>query len=105
MTTNILLFTALAILLYFALVRNTQVYFFQTKIVDGAHGNLIHWLHGLKDDHELMRRWGEYQEKKKMVDKICDKYSYPGMVFSLRPLKLEYWYDEEEITFINEGEL
>ena len=38
-----------------------------------------------------------------MVDKICDKYSYARMIFSFRPLKLEYWYDEEEIAFINEG--
>ena len=103
MTANIFLFTALAIAIYFFFVRNTQVYFFQTKISDGAYGNLIHWLDGLKDDDELIQRWGEYLKKKKMVDKICDKYSYARMIFSFRPLKLEYWYDEEEIAFINEG--
>lgn len=101
---NIFLFTALGIAIYFFLVRNTQVFHFQTKISDGAYDNIIHWLDGIKDDNELKRRWGEYREKKKMVNKICDKYSYERMLFSFKPLKLEYWYDEEEIAFIKDGE-
>ena len=32
---------------------------------------------------------------------FLDKYSYGRMVLSFRPLKLEYWYTDEEIKEIN----
>lgn len=32
---------------------------------------------------------------------FIDKYSYFRMVFSFKPLKLEYWYTQEEINELN----
>lgn len=36
-----------------------------------------------------------------IADAIVDKWTYEQMLFSLKPLKLKYWYTDEEIDFIN----
>lgn len=40
------------------------------------------------------------EDWKSVWDKFYYKYSYMQMFFSFRPLKLEYWYTEEEINKI-----
>ena len=35
------------------------------------------------------------------ADDICNKTSFERMVYSLKPLKMKYWYTDEEIDFIN----
>lgn len=32
---------------------------------------------------------------------FCDKHSYDRMLYSLKPLKLKYWFTDEEIKEIN----
>lgn len=34
-------------------------------------------------------------------DDIYDKYSYDDMLYSFKPLKLEYWFTQEEIDLMN----
>jgi hypothetical protein len=89
--------------LYFFLIRNVQVFHFQTTISNAAHQNVIDWLDSLENDDELNRRRDEYEAKAKMLDRICNKLSYEKMLFSFRPLTLESWFDEKEIEFIEDG--
>ena len=89
--------------LYFFLIRNVQVFHFQTTISDAAHQNAIDWLNSLENDDELNRRRDEYEAKTKMLNRICNKLSYEKMLFSFRPLTLEHWFDEKEIEFIEAG--
>lgn len=38
-------------------------------------------------------------------DSIWYKHSYDSMLYSFKPLKLNYWFTPEEIRFIEEGKL
>ena len=99
----ILLVSTVAFLLYMGLIRNTNVYNFRTEVCNAAYNNLINWLSNLEDDIELQKKEYEYLFKKHMAKYICNKHSYFKMLFVLKPLRLENWYSDEEIEFINEG--
>ena len=43
----------------------------------------------------------KFDEIPDKLSEILSKYSYESMVFSLKSLKLERWYTEEEIKFMN----
>lgn len=92
-----------AFLLYMAFIRNTNVYNFQTKVCDAVYNNLINWLSNIEDDIELQKKEYEYLFKQHMAKHIIDKHSYLKMLLVLKPLRLENWYSDEEIEFINEG--
>ena len=54
-----------------------------------------------------VRRLKEYAEsdeerkEKNAFDWFASKYSYEQFLYSLKPLKLEYWYTKEELKEIN----
>ena len=72
---------ALLVASFYVMIRNHRVYKFQD---------------------EFVKRRAEYEETDRMIKRITSK-SYERMVFSFKPLKLEYWYSEEEIAFIKKG--
>ena len=85
----------------YLLWRNNKVYNFRIKIIDDCHNVLNNFLDSLKDDEELYERYEEYKYLETKKDEILSKHSYESMLFSLKPLKLERWYTEEEIKFMN----
>jgi len=103
MIQTILFICVIAFLLYMAFIRNTNVYNFRTEVYNAAYDNVINWLSNLEDDIELQKKEYEYLFKKHMAKHICNKHSYFKMLFVLKPLRLENWYSDEEIEFINEG--
>ncbi len=99
---NTLFIFFLTISLYI-LIRNFRVYRFQMRITDGCFGYLLGYLHQFKDDSEFSEHLDEYYEKQSIMYEMADRYSYGSMLFSFTPLKLEYWFDDDEIRFIEEG--
>lgn len=72
------------ILSIFILCRNDKVYTFRMGIIEMCHRyNMYHAIRGL-----------EYTDA---YSRFLDKYTYNRMTFSFRPLKLKYWFTEEEI--------
>lgn len=68
----------------YTLARNHFVWKFRGKIIDLCHEHNIRKLkEGL--DYESAYEW------------FYDKHSYYKMVFSFKPLELEYWWTKEEI--------
>ena len=67
--------------------RNEAVFRFRTELIDMASDAAIRILFdGGKEWH-------------KPYD-IVERYSYDRMLYSLRPLKLEAWFTEEEIKIL-----
>lgn len=75
---------ALLALAGYLFVRNYFVYKFRTDIIDLCH------------KHNL-RRIGKSLIYDSANRCFLDKYSYKDMLLSFKPLKLKYWYTEEEI--------
>lgn len=73
----------LSILNLYFIKRNNKVYDFRMRIIDLTHS-------GIMLDEELFY--------KRMY--LSDKHSYNKMLYSFKPLKLEYWYTPEEIKLI-----
>jgi len=81
--------------------RNENVYNFRIEVINKCYDVLGSFLESLKNDKELNERHEELEQLKMKKDEILSKHSYESMVFSLKPLKLKYWYTNEEIEFMN----
>ena len=76
----------LLVLASYLFVRNFFVMKFGAKIID------LCYKHNLRRIDEA---WGGDYES--AYDWFFHKYSYGKFLFSFKPLKLKYWYTEEEI--------
>ena len=92
---------ALLVASFYVMIRNHRVYKFQVIVGEMAFLVMDDFLSSVKAD-EFVKRRAEYEETDRMIKRITSK-SYERMVFSFKPLKLEYWYSEEEIAFIKKG--
>lgn len=89
----------LSILLVFAvyfLIRNDKVLYFRLNYTRNAYNYLYKTLHCCIDEEDL----DEYYKLRNRVYNTIDRYSYNKILFSFKPLKLEYWFTEEEIKYL-----
>lgn len=89
---TITIFLALSILLTigcgYMLCRNDRVHQFQIWLIKQSSEAGASYL-----------RMGQY-DKYLLVDSLTDKHSYERMLYSFKPLKLKYWFTEEEISLL-----
>ncbi len=85
----------------YVMIRNHRVYTFRKMVCDLSYMALDDFVSSQKCG-DIMKNLEEYEEKRRMVKGINDR-SYDRMLYSFKPLKLEYWYSEEEIVFIKKG--
>ena len=90
----------IVVAIYF-LWRNNKVYDFRIEINNKCYGVVRDFLSSIKNDKELYERYGEYKQLEMKMDEILSKHSYESMLYSLKLLKLKYWYTNEEIEFMN----
>jgi hypothetical protein len=81
--------------------RNNKTCVFQIEINKKCHNVLINFLNSLENDKEFYERLEEYEQLETKANEIRSKHSYSSMLFSLKPLKYEYWFTDEEIEFMN----
>ncbi|WP_299230254.1 hypothetical protein [uncultured Bacteroides sp.] len=67
------------------------------RTFDTEHKAWKMWEHGKIDLEDAIAA-------ENMGRRIRSKHSFASMLFSLRPLCIEFWYDEEEVKFLN-GEI
>lgn len=96
---TIICLLALAVCIYF-LNRNKQVGEFQMYIVYLAFKPEETYLKCTPDDKFSLK---EYHALLNQRDKIINAVSYERMLYSIKPLKLKYWYTEEQIKFLTDG--
>lgn len=88
MTHSFLLLLIWGIVLFFGIfiiARNNQIYYFRAFILDLSAS--------------YCRRHIE-EDCKSAFDWFYGKWNYEQMLFSFKPLKLEYWFTDEEIREI-----
>ena len=100
---EILLLIVLLTTLYICVYRNTKVYFFDTSICDKVFDHSFRFLNSCKTDEDFHKRGKEWKLIQEYQSKILNKYSYSQLLFSFKPLKLKYWFTEDEIEFIERG--
>lgn len=90
MSYSLVFLILLLILCGYFLIRNNKVLKFRL------------YLCNLCSEYEYKRiNKGIFNAEYTAFEWFLDKYSYDKMLFSFYPLKLEYWYTEEEIKKIN----
>ena len=82
-----LVFIILCLLELNLFIRNEYVYEFKVKI--------------LNDVYRPKQNANLSEDNLKIADAIIEKLIRDQMLFSFKPLKLKYWFTDEEIDFIN----
>ena len=95
----ILIFT---ITFIYLMIRNELVCKFLTHCSKAACNNMVNYINSMKDDEEFNKNRDKYAVLLKMRDSIYEK-SYDRVLFSLKPLKLKYWFTPEQIEFLRNG--
>ena len=86
-----MLFMTLVIAVYIG-KRNDKVYTFSIHIIDCSHDEIQRVI------HEDIDRGKQLIEQ---IEKMYKRNSYERMLFSIKPLKIKYWFTEEEIRTFN----
>lgn len=85
----LLLMIILLYIIYICFIRNIKVYSFRKYIADLTYLKSLNMLNNNISMEEIDHLWD-----------IIRKISYNQMLFSFKPLKLEYWFTKEEIEKI-----
>lgn len=84
MSALVIVFLVLLVCSLYIFFRNNKVYLFSLEVIDLAHNTAEKHIDAGMDD------WED-------VCDLTEKHGYMRMLFSFKPLKLEYWYTEDEI--------
>lgn len=87
-------------------IRNIMVYKFRKYIINICYTHTMEYLNDRLNnfiDYEISTNI--YHKAVNMRNNIIDKYKYEEMIFSIKPLKLDKWFTEEEVNFIEFGTL
>lgn len=76
-----LMVIVLALAIWFGLIRNSMVYNFRGKIIKKVFRPDRNWINRLE---------------------VLDSVSYYDMLFSIKPLKLNSFFNEEQIKILNQ---
>ncbi len=87
----VILFMAIVIAVYLD-IRNDRVYAFSKHIIACSHDEIQRVL------YEDIDRGKQLLEQ---FNKIDDRNTYDRMLYSIKPLKVKYWFTEEEIKTFN----
>ena len=98
----IILLVLLILLVYcfYILYRNDKVYDFSIGLDNILYDELKRILNTYKDDGEFYEDKINYNYIKEKIEILLNKHSYNKYLFSFKPLKLEKWFNEEELKFI-----
>lgn len=99
----IVLISLLLVFGFYVMIRNEMVCRFriiQNHIVCGL---IINYLEYIKDNiDEAQPMMAVYNSLNEKGDYLRNKYTYAQMLFSFKPLRLECWYTEDELSFLKE---
>lgn len=97
----IVLFNAL-LASFYMLIRNERVCVFRIMLNHMTSDLVINYIYSFKNDEEFTQHFSEYECLDKASEHLQDKYTYRQMLFSFKPLRLESWFTEDELSFLKE---
>ena len=102
MIANLILLVVLVliVLCLYILRRNNKVFCFSISLNDLLFDELKRILNTYKNDYEFSKDKNNYNYIKDKIYYLLDKHSYEKYLFSFKSLKLEKWFNKEELEFI-----
>ena len=85
---------------FYILYRNDKVRDFKIRLNNEGYDALKRYIDSLPDDEKLSK---ETLDKWHELDSIWDsinEISYDKMLYSFKPLKPEYWLNEEQLKYL-----
>lgn len=80
--TNVIIICTIGIIIsMYVLIRNAKVYKFRSYLINLIYNNV-----------DVNNFW--------TARKLFDKHTYEKMLYSFKPLKMEYWFTEEELKLL-----
>lgn len=101
---SIVIIALLVFILFF--IRNTKVCNFRIYLLKACGNHLDDYFNDIDWDAEDWKIKCElYEQVSSLYKQINNKYKYEEMLYSIKPLRLDKWFTEEEINFIKFGTL
>jgi len=96
----LLIVLILIVFCFYMFYRNNKVYCFYISLTDHLFDELQRIIYTYKDDKEFHEDENNYNYIRDKIYFLLDKHSYNRYLFSFKPLKLEKWFNKEELEFI-----
>ena len=93
------LLAIIVIFVFYLMWRNDKVYQFRAFIINSLYDSILRYSKSFNTEEWLDHR-DEIQDMRYVAHRLIHKHSYASMVYSFKPLKLKYWYSEEDIELI-----
>ena len=87
---------------FYLLIRNNNVCMFRITLNHLAGDLVINYIDSFENDKEFTQHYSEYECLNKASEHLRNKYTYDQMLFSFKPLRLESWFTEDELSFLKE---
>lgn len=101
---SIVIIILLGLILFF--IKNIKTSEFRIYILNMSYNHLDDYYNNIDwDSIDWRDRCKLYEKASSLYKQINDKYKYEEMLFSIKPLKLDKWFTEEEVNFIKFGTL
>lgn len=97
----IVLFNVLLASFYF-MIRNGMVCIFRITLNHLTSDLVINYINSFENGKGFVQHFSEYECLNKANERLQDKYTYSQMLFSFKPLRLESWFTEDELSFLKE---
>lgn len=97
----IVLFNVL-LLGFYLMIRNNNVLVFRIMLNHLTSDLVINYIDSFENDKEFTQHYSEYECLDKASEHLQNKYTYGRMLFSFKPLRLESWFTEDELSFMKE---
>ena len=88
------------------LIRNVKVCEFRNYIINASYNHMLDYYNDIDwNSKDWKINYKLYEKASSLYRQINDKYEYDKMLYSIKPLKLDKWFTEEEVNFIEFGTL
>lgn len=87
---------------FYVMIRNEIVGTFRITLNHLTFGLVINYIDSFENDEEFTQHYSEYECLDRASKHLQDKYTYEQMLFSFKPLRLESWFTEDELSFLKE---
>ena len=100
----IVILALLVLILFF--IKNIKTCEFRIYILNMSYNHTMDYYDNVdwsSEDWEI--KYKLYEKASSLYKQINDKYEYDEMLYSIKPLRLDKWFTEEEVNFIEFGTL
>lgn len=95
-----------ALLSILFIIRNANTCKFRIYILNISHNHVLDYYDDIDwNSKDWQDKYKLYEEASSIYQQINSKYEYDEMLYSIKPLKLDKWFTEEEVNFIEFGTL